>query len=71
MSPILDDLRSAIESSAKTRYQIAKETGVSESQLAQFMAGRKGLGFDALERVADSLGLEVALRRKRRRTKGR
>lgn len=70
MSPILDEIREAIAASDKSRYAIAKETGVSQSQLCQFMAGTKGLSVDALERVAESLGLEVTVRSKRRR-KGR
>jgi len=70
MAMIPDTIRKAIETGKKTRYAIAKETGVSESHLSQFMKGTKGLSYEALERVADNLGLEIVIRPKKKR-KGR
>ena len=67
MTPILNDIRKAIEASDKTRAQISRETGISESRLCQLMAGTKGLSIEALELLADYLGLEIVARRKRRR----
>ena len=69
MTPILDDIRKAIESSDVTRYRISKDTGINESQLSALMAGTKGLSIEALEKLADYLGLEVATRPKRKREK--
>ncbi len=37
---IAETVRKEIAKSKKTRYQIAKETGVSEAQLCRFMQGR-------------------------------
>lgn len=37
---ILETIRQKIEKSSKTRYQIAKESGVSESQLCKIMQGK-------------------------------
>ena len=37
---ILDTIRQKIKKSGKTRYQIAKESGVSESQLCKVMQGK-------------------------------
>ena len=68
MAPIYDDIRNAIEAGDMTRYRIAKETGISESQLSLFMAGNKGLSVEALETLADCLGLEITTRRKRKKT---
>jgi len=68
MSPIYDDIREAIEAGDMTRYRIAKETGISESQLSSFMAGNKGLSVEALETLADCLGLEITTRRKRKKS---
>jgi transcriptional regulator with XRE-family HTH domain len=68
MSPIYDDIRDAIEANDKTRYRIAKETGIGESQLSLFMAGKKGLSVEALETLADCLGLEITTRRIRKKT---
>ena len=67
MPPIYDDIRDAIEASDMSRYRIAKETGIGESQLCLFMAGKKGLSVEALEKLADCLGLEITTRRKRRK----
>ena len=67
MSPIYDDIRDAIEASEMTRYRIAKQTGIGESQLSLFMAGKKGLSVEALETLADCLDLEITTRRKRKK----
>ena len=37
---ILETIRRKIKKSGKTRYQIAKESGVSESQLCKVMQGK-------------------------------
>lgn len=70
MASILDDIRKAIQVSGKSRYRISKETGMSEGQLSELMAGTKGLSIEALERLAYYLGLEIVVRQKRPR-KGR
>ena len=67
MTPILDDIREAIDASDKSRYRIAKETGISESRLCQLMAGTKGLSIEALELLADCLGLKIVTEPKRRK----
>lgn len=45
---LTDQLRQAIDDSGLTRYRIAKETGISESALAQFYHGHRGLSMKAL-----------------------
>ena len=69
MAPILDDIRKAIKASGKSRYCISKDTGISEGQLSELMAGTKGLSIDALELLADYLGLEVVARKKQQKGK--
>ena len=59
---IYRQLRAAIEASDTTRYRLAKMTGVSQSQLAQFMASNKGLSVEAIERLVEALGLEIVIR---------
>ncbi len=71
MGRILDAICNAIEGSDKTRYRIAKDTGISQTQLSRLMSGERGLSIDALETLADYLGLEIVMRPKRRRRKGR
>ncbi len=60
--PVYDDIRSAIDASGKTRYRLWQETGISQGQLSQFMAGTKGLSVEALEKLADCLDLEIVAR---------
>jgi len=66
MATILDEIRAAIRDSDKTCYRIAKDTGISESQLSLFMNGKRRLSVETLERLAAYLGLEVTLRPKKK-----
>ena len=59
-----DQLRQAIDDSGLTRYRIAKETGVSESALAQFYNGHRGLSMKALNALGEFLQLRIVLGRK-------
>ena len=70
MSRLLNAIKKAVETSGKTKYRIAKESGVAASQLTRLMSGERGLSIESLEHLADYLGLEVVIRPKRRR-KGR
>ncbi len=71
MARILDAICDAIEASGKTRYRIAKDTSISQTQLSRLMSGERGLSIDALERLADCLELEITIRPQRRQRKGR
>lgn len=71
MPPIYDDIRRAILASGKSRYRLWQETGISQGQLSEFMAGTKGLSVEALEKLADCLGLRITVQPvKRTRTSG-
>ena len=70
MSAIHDAIRRAISDSEKTRYRLWQETGIAQSQLCEFVHGRRGMSMDNLETLADALGLEIVVRpakRKKRR----
>jgi len=67
MSRILDEIRKAIEASDKTRYRLAKETGIDQAQLSRLMSGAGAMSYDNLERLAEALGLEIIIRRQRKR----
>jgi len=63
-------IRDAILKADVSRYELAKETGVSQSTLSRFVRGdRPGLSFDALDRIGLYLGLSITTSRPRRRTK--
>ncbi len=67
----LDAIRDAIEASGTSRYQLARESGVAESVLSRFKSRETGLSVGTIETLADALGLEILVRPKRRRRKGR
>ena len=67
---LTDQLRQAIDDSGLTRYRIAKETGISESALAQFYNGHRGLSMEALNALGEFLQLRITLGRKSE-TKGK
>jgi len=52
-----DQLRQLLDNGPRTRYRIAKETGVDTATLSRFMHGKGGLSTAALDRIADCLGL--------------
>lgn len=67
MAPIYDDIRRAIKASKKSRYRLWQETGISQGQLSEFMAGEKGLSVEALERLAAHLNLDIVARPRKKR----
>ncbi len=67
MGQILDQIREAIEASGKSRYRIWKDTEIAEAQLSRLMSGECGLSIEALEKLAEYLGLEVTLKPKQKR----
>lgn len=71
MARLTDAIRRAVEASGKTRYRIAKESGVSAGQLCRLVNGERGLSVDTIERLADYLGLRITIEPKGKTTKGR
>ena len=61
---LTDQLRQAIDDSGLTRYRIAKETGISETALAKFYNGHRGLSMEALNALGEFLQLKITLGRK-------
>jgi len=62
---VTNRLRRAIETSERSRYALAKESGVSESTLCKFMAGGS-LRLDSVDRLCEVLGLELQAKRTRK-----
>lgn len=63
---MLRTIKRAIKTSGQTCYRISKGTGIAPSQLSRLMSGERGLRIEALELLADYLGLEIIIRPKRR-----
>lgn len=53
-------LRYEITNSERSRYALAKESGVSESQISRFMSGERSLSLDAADKLAAVLGLSLS-----------
>ena len=52
-------LKSAIERSGKSRYRIAKDTGILETSLSRFVRGETSLRLDKADVLAEYFGLEL------------
>lgn len=68
---LTDQIRQAVEDCEKSRYQIAKETGVDKAALSRFVHGERGLSVENLDLVAECIGLRVVLQDKPKNRKGR
>jgi transcriptional regulator with XRE-family HTH domain len=71
MARLVDAIRRAVEASGKTRYRIAKESGVSAGQLSRLVNGERGMTVDTIERLAEYLELEIRIEPKDKSRKGR
>lgn len=58
-------LKTAIERSGKTRYQISQDTGILQTSLSRFMRGETSLRLDKADVLAEYLGLELKPRRRK------
>lgn len=61
-----NQIRHALENCGQTRYRVAKETGLSESQLCRFVGGA-GLSMDSLDTLAEYLGLQIVVQKPNRK----
>ena len=52
-------LRRAVSESSMSRYQIAKESGISQAQLSYFVNSKRTLTLPVAARLAEALGLEL------------
>jgi transcriptional regulator with XRE-family HTH domain len=70
---IIQAIKRAVLADKRTRYRIAKDSGVSESQLSKLVNGKMGLNVRTVEALANTLDLEIIVRPKRRtgKSKGR
>lgn len=58
-------IRNEIQGSSKTRYQIAKESGISETQLSRLMQGRT-LTAETLGVLLDYFGFKLVKAKRRK-----
>ena len=66
-----DQVRQAVKDSPLSGYRISKETGIDQSHLSKFRRGECSMSLDCLDRLANVLHLEIAVRPEPTQTKGR
>lgn len=67
---IIEIIRKHIRTCGKTRYRIAKETGVGEDQLCRLMQG-KTCTLETSEKLLKYFGLELVAKKRRKAKKKR
>lgn len=66
MSKITEALRIAVKASEKSRYRLAKDSGLAESALSRLVSGERSVTIESAERLAEALGLELVIQPKGR-----
>lgn len=56
-----DQLRRSIDRSGVSRYRLWLETGVDQSTLSRFMAGKSGLSMESVDLLASVLRLRLSV----------
>ena len=64
---ISEELREVILAADKSRYRIAKETGLTEAGLSRFVNGVSGLSLDSIDKIGEFLDLEIGKKRPEKR----
>lgn len=65
-----DQVRQAIRDADCSRYAIWQATGIDQAVLSKFLKGERGMSLESLDKIAEFLNLEIAVR-KPRKPKGR
>ena len=61
-----EQMKKAIDAYGISRYQLSKESGVSESQLSLFMSGQRSLTLKSAGKIAEVIGLEIRSTKRKR-----
>jgi len=56
---LTEQVREAIATCGKTRYQISQDTGIDAATLCRFMGGKGGLSNPILDTLGEYLGLRI------------
>jgi transcriptional regulator with XRE-family HTH domain len=66
-----EQIRRAVADAPISRYAICKRIGFSQATMSRFMKGKAGLSMDVLDKVADVVGIDIAIRSEGKQPKGR
>ncbi len=65
-----EQVRQAIDTCGKTRYQISQDTGIDQATLCRFMGGNGGLSIPVLDKLGEYLGLRIVTDKPRKKKGG-
>jgi predicted transcriptional regulator len=68
--PFSERFKQAIDGSGLTRYRIAKDSGVAQSTISQFMNGKRSLSLKAVDRIAEVIDLEFISKQPQEQSEG-
>ena len=66
---LTEQVRRAIAESGISRYRIARETGIAESTLSNFMADKRGFSLASLDALGDFLELDIVAHATKRKAR--
>ncbi len=70
--PLSQQLRRLILDADKSRYRIAKETGLTQAGLSRFVNHVAGLSWRSMDKIGECLDLEIVVRKRpERKSKGK
>ncbi len=62
--PMTNFLLKVIKTCGRSPYQLAKEAGIKDSQIYQFVKGKRSLMLTSADRLVNALNLKVTVRAK-------
>jgi len=62
-----DQVRAAIDDCEFSRYRIGQLSGVDHGTISRFMSGERGISTDALDAIAEVIGLKVTVSKRPRK----
>ena len=63
-------LKEVLEKEGVTAYRLWKDLGIHQSQLSKFFHGKVNVSLEMLEQIADYLGYDLVLVKRKRARKG-
>jgi transcriptional regulator with XRE-family HTH domain len=63
-------LKEVFKKEGVTAYRLWKELGIDQSQLSKFFSGKVNISLEMLEQIADYLGYDLVLVKRKRPRKG-
>lgn len=63
-------LKEVLEKERVTAYRLWKELGIDQGQLSKFFSGKVNISLEMLEQIADYLGYDLVLVKRKRPRKG-